>query len=112
MATLKLGGLEEALREIGANTPIPVSRQVEVLTKPIDIYRSYLADSTAKLLDCDAALAYEAIQNANNKDNGDLALVLPKLKLKNGSPKELANQALLKVSVSTHVRAATTTCGV
>ncbi|KAI0127837.1 arginyl-tRNA synthetase [Xylariales sp. AK1849] len=96
MATLNLLGLEGSLGKLGLETPIPDCAQAEVLVKPIDIYRSYLADRVSKLLECDAALAYEAIQNANTKDNGDLALVLAKLRLKNTKPKEAANEALPK----------------
>ncbi|KAI1385571.1 arginyl-tRNA synthetase [Hypoxylon trugodes] len=98
MTTYSIDGLEALLGELGVNVPIPSFIESEVLRRPIDIYRSYLADTASKVLECDAYLAYEAIQSANIKDNSDLTLVLPKLKLRSDKPKDLAREAFIKFS--------------
>ncbi len=104
MPTCTSAGLEELLDELGLSTPVPEFPGARVLFQPIDIWRSYLADTTSKVLDCDATLAYqEAVQNSNSKDNGDLVLILPKLRLKtNNKPKELANESITKARHCNH----------
>ena len=101
MATCTLAGLEEVLREIGLVTPIPKFSGARVLLQPIDIWRSYLADTTSKLLGCNAETAFEgAVHSSNSKDNGDLVLVLPKLMLKanaNTKAKDLAAESISNV---------------
>lgn len=91
-----IDGLEALLSGLGVDVPVPVFAQSDILRRPIDIYRSYLADTTSKVLGCDSGLAYEAIQSANIKDNSDLTLILPKLKWGIGKPKDLAKEAFIK----------------
>lgn len=93
-----IDGLEALLSGLGVDVPVPVFAQSDILRRPIDIYRSYLADTTSKVLGCDSGLAYEAIQSANIKDNSDLTLILPKLKWGIGKPKDLAKEAFIKVT--------------
>ncbi|KAI1207688.1 arginyl-tRNA synthetase [Annulohypoxylon truncatum] len=100
MATRSIDGLEGLLRELGVGIAMPTYVGSDALWKPIDIYRSYLADMASKALGCDAGLAYEAIQSANVKDNTDLTLVLPKLKWGNSKPKDLAKEAFMKFSLT------------
>jgi arginyl-tRNA synthetase len=97
MDTRTTAGLEELLTELELETPIPSFPHADVQKRPIDIYRSYLADTASKVLGCDSQLAYDAIQGANMKENGDLTLILPKLRLKTQKPKDLAFEALPKV---------------
>ncbi|KAI2469036.1 arginyl-tRNA synthetase [Annulohypoxylon bovei var. microspora] len=99
MATCSIDGLEALLRELDVGVPIPTFTGSDALWKPIDIYRSYLADTASKVLGCDAGLAYEAIQSANI-DNSDLTLVLPKLKWGNSKPKDLSKEAFMKFSLT------------
>ncbi|RYP35974.1 hypothetical protein DL766_002244 [Monosporascus sp. MC13-8B] len=96
MATLSIAGLEALLEELGLGTPIPDFPQSSPLRSPVDIYRAYLADTASVALQCDRQLTYEAVQSVNIRDNSDLALVLPKLKLKSDKPKELAKECLIK----------------
>ncbi|KAI0886707.1 arginyl-tRNA synthetase [Annulohypoxylon maeteangense] len=96
MATCSIDGLEALLRELDVGVPIPTFAGSDARWKPIDIYRSYLADTASKVLGCDAGLAYEAIQSAGGKDNSDLTLVLPKLKWGNSDPKDLAKETFMK----------------
>ncbi|KAI2616951.1 arginyl-tRNA synthetase [Hypomontagnella submonticulosa] len=98
MATCSINALEALVKEFGVGEPIPTLSGSDVLRRPIDIYRSYLAITAAEKLGCDAGLAYEAVQSANLKDNTDLTLVLPKLKWRSDKPKDLAKEAFMKFS--------------
>jgi arginyl-tRNA synthetase len=100
MASKTIDGLRAILEELEVGTPIPNFPDASILVRPIDIWRSYLAETTARVLDCDAALAFEAVQTARTKDDGDLTLILPKLKLKsNAKPKELAYESIKKARI-------------
>ncbi|KAH7333040.1 hypothetical protein BKA65DRAFT_553381 [Rhexocercosporidium sp. MPI-PUGE-AT-0058] len=79
MATASLPGLQAFVADIGLQ-PIPVFAEADVLNRPIDIYYLYLAE---RLL----ALTIE---------EGDLDIVLPKLKLDGVKPKELVGELLKK----------------
>jgi arginyl-tRNA synthetase len=80
MSTPSSTELENLLGELGLKTPVPYFSDTDVLNKPLDIARCYLADILASLVDCDAHTAYSSIQWPNNIYNGDLSIVLPKLK--------------------------------
>lgn len=79
MTTLNVTGLETLLGELGLQTPAPKFETADVLNKPLDIGRCYLASIITGLHQCDPVTAYKAIQWPNNVDNGDLAAILPKL---------------------------------
>jgi hypothetical protein len=81
--TTSLPGLEALLERIGLDVPVPPFPGADILNKPIDIYLSYLADLSSKLLECDADLAFGAVQKVavDQTGNGDLNIRLPKLKL-------------------------------
>ena len=87
MTTLSLTGLEACLARLGLDVPIPPYAGADVLNKPLDIARSYLADILRKLTG--AAVAPGAITWSNNIDNGDLVVILPKLTTHGSKPKEL-----------------------
>lgn len=97
MATTSLSGLEALVEGIGLK-PIPSFAEADVLNNPIDLYHSYLAEHLQTLVECDQHLVYNSIQRSNTIENGDLDIVLPKLKLPGASPKELAGELLKKVS--------------
>jgi arginyl-tRNA synthetase len=80
MTTLTIPQLERLLRELGLKVPIPHYESVDVLNKPLDIGRSYLADIISELAECDFETAYKSIHWPNNIYNGDLVVILPKLK--------------------------------
>jgi len=71
-------------------TPIPTAQAADVLTKPGDIYRSYLADTLSDIVDCDAETIYDAIGSNNDPSQGDLTVAVPRLRLKDVDNKELA----------------------
>ncbi|KAI9167923.1 putative arginine--tRNA ligase, cytoplasmic [Paramyrothecium foliicola] len=63
----------------------PPSATSEALVRPVEIWRAYLADliSHLGLLSCEAAAIQDAISSTSETSLGDLALILPRLKLKN-----------------------------
>ena len=96
MATTFLPGLQALVADIGLG-PIPSFAAANILNNFIDIYHSYLAEHFQALVDCNADLVYESIQPPNTTGNGDLDIILPKLKLPGASPRELASELIKKV---------------
>jgi arginyl-tRNA synthetase len=96
MATTSLPGLEALVAEVGLG-PIPSFAAADILNNFIDIYHSYLAEHFQTLVDCNTNIVYDSIQPSNTTGNGDLDIVLPKLKLPGASPKELAGELIKKV---------------
>jgi len=96
MATTFLPCLEALAAEIGLG-PIPSFAAADILNNFIDIYHSYLAENFQTLADCNPNIVYDSIQPSNTTENGDLDIILPKLKLPGATPKELAAKLLKKV---------------
>jgi arginyl-tRNA synthetase len=69
----------------------------DILNNFIDIYHSYLAEHFQTLVDCNLNIVYDCIQPSNTTENGDLDIVLPKLKLPGASPKALAGELMKRV---------------
>jgi len=77
--------------------PLPHFATADILNDPMDLYHSYLAEDFGRLIESDPDLVYKAIQPPNTIQDGDLDIVLPRLKLSGGSPKELGAGLLKKV---------------
>jgi len=88
--------LESLLGGLGLETPVPRFSAADVLARPIDIYRSYLASLLAAALESDPCTIYEAIHSTTDISLGDLAVILPRLKLSEAElealPLELKNK--------------------
>lgn len=72
--------LEQSLTSLNLDVPVPVIEAAEVQVNPLDLFRTYLAKVLAEIAGCDIAAAYRSIQWPNNISNGDLAVILPKLR--------------------------------
>jgi len=96
MATTSLPGLEAYVAELGLG-PIPPFAAADVLNNPIDLCHSYLAEHFQHLLERDPDLIYSAIQPPGTTTDGDLDIVLPRLKLPGGNSKELAGELIKKI---------------
>ncbi|KAF3806870.1 Arginine--tRNA ligase cytoplasmic [Colletotrichum gloeosporioides] len=94
MATLSINGLHSSLERLSLDTPLPSFPPADVLVRPLDIFRSYIAKIVAEVTGCDPALAYEAIQTTAAISMGDLAVILPRLKIKANA--EVAAELLAK----------------
>ena len=97
MTTLSPTGLEACLARLGLDVPIPTFEGADVLNKPMDIARSYLADILRKLTGCSTAAAPGAIVWSHNIDNGDLVVILPKLTTHDTKPQELGFKIMEQV---------------
>lgn len=75
-----MDSLEQSLGSLNLNIPIPEVKAAEVLDNPLDVCRTYLAQTLADIAGCDIEAAYKSIQWPNNIFNGDLAVILPKLR--------------------------------
>ena len=96
MATTSLPGLETFVADLGLG-PLPHFATADILNDPMDLYHSYLAEDFGRLIESDPDLVYKAIQPPNTIQDGDLDIVLPRLKLSGGSPKQLAAELLKQV---------------
>ena len=97
MADASLLELEHLLGDMGLETPVPQCSGTDVLAKPIDIYRSYLASLVAGALNSSPSIIYEAIHSTTDISLGDLAVVLPRLKLNKEEMKSLPLELKTKV---------------
>jgi len=79
MTTLTADGLEILLDSLGLEVPISHFPDADVLNKPLDIGRSYLADIFCSLIECDQLVAYNSIQWPGDIYSGDFTIILPKL---------------------------------
>jgi arginyl-tRNA synthetase len=70
----------------------------EVLANPLDVYRTYLAQVLADVVGCDIDAAYKSIQWPNNIFNGDLSVILPKLR-PGAKADEVAIELMKKVRI-------------
>lgn len=101
MATLTIDSLEALLGGLGLKIPLPHFSAADVLTKPLDVGRTYLADILCSLVECDAENAYRSIQWPGDIYNGDLAVILPKLS-HGANPDDLALDLMKKVCIISH----------
>ena len=96
--TLTITELELLLRRLGLKVPIPYFEAANVLYKPLDIGRCYLADILNSLIDGNSNKgdAYSSILSPGDVFNGELTVVLPRLKL-GSKTNELADILITKV---------------
>ncbi|UPK89201.1 hypothetical protein LCI18_000136 [Fusarium solani-melongenae] len=94
--TNTVAGLNALLHGLSLD-PMPKSASPIALTRPVEIWRSYLAEFLSKLsiLNRDAITIQEAIASTTETSLGDLTLILPRLKLK-----DVDNKALNRLAFS------------
>ena len=96
MATLTLDGLKSHLLSLSHKEPAPALTE-DVLVNPIDVYRCYLSEIFCRLLACDVAKTRDVIQWSNVLSNGDLLLVVPRLRIQGVDPIQVAKELSEKV---------------
>ncbi|KAF2707122.1 arginyl-tRNA synthetase [Pleomassaria siparia CBS 279.74] len=79
MTTLTIPELETALEKLELSIPIPQFAASDVLNRPLDLVRAYLADILSSLVDADRTAAYNSTSLSNDPLHGDITVVLPKL---------------------------------
>jgi arginyl-tRNA synthetase len=95
--------LEQSVASLGLDVPIPGLNASEAVANPLNFYRAYLARVLTEIADCDLDSASKAIQWPNNIDNGDLAVILPKLRPR-AKAQEVAFELIDKVPYSRGLR--------
>jgi hypothetical protein len=96
MSTLDQAGLVQLLKQLSISTPIPQVMNAVVLSNPLDLCRTTLAELLSGLVDCNLETAYRSIQWPNNIYQGDLSVTVPKL-CPGRKPAELSSQLIDKV---------------
>jgi hypothetical protein len=76
---IAMESLERNVAALGLGAPATHTSS-QTFTNPLDLFRSYLAEILVDIADCSDSDARKAIQWPNNVFNGDLAVVLPRLK--------------------------------
>jgi arginyl-tRNA synthetase len=97
MATRSSDGLHALLQGVGVENAVPSFLLADIQNSLMDVYLSYLAGILVQLTECEPQVAYESIQWPN--DLGDLVVVLPRLRLKDVKPSDLAVELKTKASV-------------
>jgi arginyl-tRNA synthetase len=95
MGTLTTNGLQALLGGVGAESPIPSFSSADIQNSPMDIYLSYLAEILVQLTECEPQVAYDSILWPD--DFSDLVVVVPRLRLKDIDPNELAAELNMRV---------------
>jgi hypothetical protein len=74
-------GLEQSVTALGLSAPpVAIDESFQPFTNPLELCRTHLASILARIVQCSQDDAHKSIQWPNNIFNGDLAVVLPKLK--------------------------------
>ncbi len=95
MATLSSNGLHALLGRLGVESPTLSFPLADILNSPMGIYLSYLAEIIVKLTECVPQVAYESIHWPD--ELCDLAVILPRLRLKDVDAKDLAVELMQRV---------------
>lgn len=97
MATLTIDGVQDLLRALSLDEGIPSFSGADVQNNPLDIYQAHLADILVHLTSCEPQSAYDSILLPSVNDIGDLTVVLPRLRLHDFDPEDLAADLRQKV---------------
>ncbi|OAG00357.1 arginyl-tRNA synthetase [Paraphaeosphaeria sporulosa] len=80
MSTLEITDLESSLATLRLAAPLPVINSADAVTNPLDLVRSLLAGILSQLVESSPEAAYRSVQLPNSIYDGDLDIVLPKLR--------------------------------
>jgi arginyl-tRNA synthetase len=80
MSTLDSDNLMKFLENFSVSRESVNFAEADILTNPLDICRSSLAELLSSLAECDVQDAYKSIQWPNNIFNGDLSVTIPRLR--------------------------------
>lgn len=103
MSTLTTENLESLLQKLSLEGPVPSFPGADITNNPIDVYRCVVADAVAKIVGCDREAAFDSVQRTSSIANGDLVIVVPRLKLKGVKPQELAQKIASEVGTPLHL---------
>jgi arginyl-tRNA synthetase len=72
--------LEQTFKSVGLEGPERNEALLNNFARPLEVYRAYLVKIISEIVGCEEEIAQKCILWPNNIDNGDLAVVLPKLR--------------------------------
>ena len=101
MAQPDLDTLQAKLSELGIHSQLPVFAEYHILQNLIDIYRSHIVTTIHPFIDASPERIHNGLQWTNKLANGDLALVLPMLRLEAVEVTQYAKELGFKVSATT-----------
>lgn len=77
---MEVNALEQGLEVLGLGLPVPSRDTSLILSNPLELWRTCLTSVLSEVVECDEETVRKCIQWPNNIFNGDLAVVLPKLR--------------------------------
>lgn len=80
MTVFGIAQLEHSLATLHLTTPRSNNELADIFSNPLDLCRSLLADILSETVGGELEAAFKAIQWPNNIYDGDLSVVLPKLR--------------------------------
>ncbi|KAK2751149.1 hypothetical protein FQN57_000224 [Myotisia sp. PD_48] len=95
-STLTIQGIESLLKSLGAEVPILEYPYANIIDNPIDIYRLLITGVIQQIAVCESDIAYDSIQKTNTIANGDLSIVIPRLRRKRIKHQKLAEDIASK----------------
>jgi arginyl-tRNA synthetase len=103
--TVELNALEQGLATLGLGVPMLSRDTSPIRSNPLEIWRAYLTSVLSDVVESDEETVRKCIQWPNNIFNGDLAVVLPKLR-PGTKADELAVEIMEKVKISRYKKRA------
>ena len=97
MSTVSLDELQNLLGNLGLSDRVPEFPHTDITRSPLEIFHCYLADIIVRLTGCEAEVAYQAVLRSNDVSHGDLAVVVPKLRLKDVVPTDYVLNLMQRV---------------
>lgn len=58
----------------------------------VDVMRNYISDELSQIAGIDASIIFPALEWTNTQERGDLLIPIPRLRIKGGNPKDLAEE--------------------
>jgi arginyl-tRNA synthetase len=83
------GGLATILGRLGLESPVSEYTGADIRAKPVDIFWCHHTSLLAPVLETNGLAIYDAINSTNDASLGNLAVILPKLKLSEEKLKNL-----------------------
>jgi arginyl-tRNA synthetase len=96
MSESETEGIERAVAALNLSPPIANKEAAPSTTNPLELCRASLTCVLAEITECNEADIRKSIQWPNNVFNGDLAVILPKMKLGTKADK-MATEIMEKV---------------
>lgn len=82
--------LANKLSQLGLDDTVKPFPGSNPLQNPVDLFRSYISQELSKISGVDQEIIFPALEWANTPERGDLLIPIPRLRIKDGKPQDLA----------------------